>query len=399
MDTRTLGRPQALERSDRTMRSGELVIANARIVLADDVVRGSLRAIDGRIVDVCEGASVPAGALDLGGDHLVAGLIELHTDNLERHLVPRPRTRFPSAPAILAHDAEIIGAGITTVYDALGVGDPYDDGFRAESQSRVLDDIDALAHAGLLRADHFLHVRCELPAENARELFEAFVGRPRLRLISLMDHTPGQRQWTDISHARIYYTGKKGWSEARFEREVELAPQRQAQYAVPNRRHFVDVAREWGIPLATHDDTTEAHVDEAFALGASISEFPTSLVAAVRAKALGLATIAGAPNVVRGGSHSGNVSAAALAAAGLLDVLSSDYVPASLINAAWRLQEAAGFDLPRAMATVTVDAAAAAKLTDRGRIAPGLRADLARVRIHDGQPAIGEVWREGRRVH
>ncbi|MGE3921501.1 MAG: alpha-D-ribose 1-methylphosphonate 5-triphosphate diphosphatase [Lautropia sp.] len=334
-----------------------------------------------------------------GCDYLIPGLIELHTDNLEHHLMPRPKVSFPTVPALLAHDAQIAAAGITTVCDALGVGDPYGDGFRARDQSALLAALAALHEAQLLRADHHLHVRCELPAPNARELFEPFVDHPRLRLISLMDHTPGQRQWLDLAHAETYYTGKKGWTREQFADEVARAPERQRRYAEPHRRHFADYARSTGIRLATHDDTTSAHVAEARALGATISEFPTTLEAARHARAAGLATVAGAPNVVRGGSHSGNVSAAALARAGLLDVLSSDYVPASLIAAAWLLHRNDGLPLPAAVATVTANAADVLGFADRGRLVPGLRADLVRVRVIDGRPVVLAVWVAGRRVH
>jgi len=224
------------------------------------------------------------------------------------------------------------------------------------------------------------------------------MGDRRLRLISLMDHTPGQRQWTDIAHARTYYTGKKGWSERRFEEEIRIAPQRQARHAEPNRAWFAAFARERGVALATHDDTTVAHVDEARALGAAMSEFPTTLVAARHARQLGLSTVAGAPNVVRGGSHSGNVSAIELARAGLLDALSSDYVPGSLLMAAWLLARDAGFSLSEALAVVSLGPARACGLDDRGAIAAGLRGDLVRVKEVDGLPVVREAWREGRRV-
>jgi alpha-D-ribose 1-methylphosphonate 5-triphosphate diphosphatase len=300
--------------------------------------------------------------------------------------------------AVQAHDAEIAAAGITTVLDAIGVGDPYGDGFRAHDQSALLDVLDRLEAAGVLRADHHIHVRCELPAANARVLFEPFAHHRRLRLISLMDHTPGQRQWTDIGHARTYYTGKKGWSDARFDEELRLAPQRQAEHAQPNRAWFADFAREHNVALATHDDTTAAHVDEAHALGAGMSEFPTTLVAARRARELGLSTVAGAPNVVRGGSHSGNVAATDLARAGLLDALSSDYVPSSLLQAAWLLTRDAGFSLPEAMAVVTRHPARACGLADRGELAIGLRADLVRVREVGDLPGVRSVLVGGRRV-
>lgn len=378
--------------------SRDLVLSNARLVLRGEVVSGSVLLREGRIAAIHAGGTAVPGAIDLDGDLLLPGLVEVHTDNLERHVMPRPKVYFPMQAAVQSHDAEIAAAGITTVFDAIGVGDPYDEGFRSRDQSALLQVLDTLDDAGSLRADHLIHVRCELPAPNARTLFEPFVGHRRLKLISLMDHTPGQRQWRDIEHARIYYTGKKGWSDDKFREEVRIAPERQARYAEPHRRWFADFAKQHRIALATHDDTTSAHVDEAKALGAAMSEFPTTLEAARRAKALGLATVAGAPNVVRGGSHSGNVSALALAREGVLDALSSDYVPSSLLLSAWRLHHEAGFGLGDAVHIVARGPALACGLDDRGEIAPGLRADLVRVRLIGDQPAVREVWREGRRV-
>jgi alpha-D-ribose 1-methylphosphonate 5-triphosphate diphosphatase len=376
----------------------EQIFTNARVVLPRETLFGSVCVRDGVIADIEAGLSNAPGALDLDGDWLLPGLVELHTDNLERHVTPRPKVSFPMQGAVQAHDAEVASAGITTVFDAIGVGDPYGDGFRARDQSTLLDVLDRLEAAGVLRADHLIHVRCELPAPNARDLFEPFATHRRLKLVSLMDHTPGQRQWTDIDHARVFYTGRKGWSDSKFDEEVRLAPQRQAQHAEPNRAWFTAFAHQHGVALATHDDTTVAHVDEAHALGASMSEFPTTLAAARRAKELGLSTVAGAPNVIRGGSHSGNVSALELAQAGVLDALSSDYVPSSLLQAAWRLARDGGFGLPEAVAVVSRNPARAAGLTDRGDIAIGQRADLIRVRTLDELPMVREVYVRGRRV-
>lgn len=377
----------------------EHVYTGARIVLRDRVIaHGSVCVRGAEVVDVSATPCRVSGAFDFEGDWLLPGLVEIHTDNLERHVTPRPKVVFPMQGAVTAHDAEIAAAGITTVFDAVGVGDPYGDGFRARDQSTLLDVLDRMDAAGLLRADHLIHVRCELPADNARSLFAAFAGHRRLKLISLMDHTPGQRQWTDIAHARVYYTGKKGWSDAQFDREVELAPRRQAQHAAPNRAWFAGYARAHRIALATHDDTTIEHVDEACVLGAVISEFPTTSVAARRARERGLHTVAGAPNVVRGGSHSGNVAALDLARAGLLDALSSDYVPCSLLQAAWCLPRLAGYSMAEAVSVVSLAPARACGLSDRGEIAPGLRADLLRVREVSGTPVVREVWRGGRRV-
>ncbi|MEY2875085.1 MAG: phosphonate metabolism protein PhnM [Pseudomonadota bacterium] len=376
----------------------EQVMTRARLVLPGEVVTGTVVLRGGCIVEMDRTLSRLPSAIDLDGDFLLPGLVELHTDNLERHAMPRPKVRFPMWGAVQAHDAEVACAGITTVFDAVGVGDPYGQGFRAQNQGELLSVLDALEAAGVLRADHRIHARCELPAANTRALFEPFAHHPRLGLISLMDHTPGQRQWSDLDHARTYYTGKKGWTNAQFDHEVQLAPARQRDHAGPNRDWFAAYARATGLALASHDDTTAAHVDEAHHLGAVISEFPTTLAAARRARAHGLLTLAGAPNVLRGTSHAGNVAAVTLVREGVLDALSSDYVPASLLAAAWQLSREGLLDLPAAVRLVTLQPARAAGLADRGALAPGLRADLVRVREVAGHPAVRAVWNTGRRV-
>ncbi len=373
-------------------------ITNARIVTRDRDFLGNLHAHCGKIAGLDEGALRLAGAEDWNGDYLLPGFIELHTDNLEKHLVPRPKVSWPEFPALLAHDAEVAAAGITTVYDALGVGDVDQAALRGKDMSALMRCIDEAEAADLLRAEHRLHVRCELPAPNAVRLFESFLNNPRVQLMSLMDHTPGQRQWTNVEQARIYYTGKKGWSDEKFDFMVTEAKTLQAQYAKPHREFFVEHARSHNIPLASHDDTTSEHVTEAREAGIAVSEFPTTLEAARAARANALGIVMGAPNVVRGGSHSGNIAAADLAREGLLDVMSSDYVPSSLITAAFILVGKCGFSVARAVATVSANPAQCVGLTDRGEIALGKRADFSRVRVVNGAPSVIAVWRGGKRV-
>ena len=379
------------------------IFKNARLVLADEVVDGSVCIQDGKIQSVDQGNAIHSGGWDMQGDYLMPGFVEIHTDNFERHLMPRPKVQWAEMPALLAHDAEIAAAGITTVFDALGVGDGDPDSLRGSTWDAVLETLEICSQKDLLRADHHIHVRCELPAPNTIDLFEPFQGHPRLSLISLMDHTPGQRQWENIEVARIYYTGKKGWSNEKFERQIQLAEELQERYAEPHRQFFVDYCKTHSIALASHDDTTPAHVMQAHQEGAKVSEFPTTLLAAQTAHALGMLTVMGGPNVVRGGSHSGNVSAADLARNGLLDILSSDYVPGSLLSAVVRLVDDGILDLPHAVSMVSHHAAKATGLNDRGQIATGLRADLIQVRLVDlpdgkRHGVVKSVWREGMRV-
>ncbi len=377
--------------------SHETILTNARVVLPDAVVDGTVVIREGRIAEVQTGRSAAPGAEDLGGELLLPGLVEIHTDNLERHLQPRPSVYWPSPrAAVLAHDAQVAAAGITTVLDAIAVGDYREGGQR---RRMLLDAVDAITRTrehGLFRADHLVHLRCEISDEGAVPLFEEMAANPLVRLVSLMDHTPGQRQWSDMKTYRNFHR-TKNWTEEEFQTHIAEKKAAHDRVAEPNRRRILEGARTHGMALASHDDTTPAHVDEAHADGLTISEFPTTEAAARRARAVGMAIVMGAPNVVRGGSHSGNVSAGELAEAGLLDGLSSDYVPASLLHAAFILAHK-GLGLPAAVATVSRRPAEMVGLPDRGAVIPGRRADLIRVRVVDDLPVVRAVWREGHAV-
>jgi len=378
----------------------DLILTNARVVTRDDVLgTGTVVIRGGLVADVDDRPSAAAGAYDLGGDYLLPGLVEMHTDHMERHFVPRPKVFWPSpVAAVIAHDAQIAASGITTVFDAISCGQ-YSDG--SMRRQMLADQIAAVKHAGaegLLRADHWLHLRCEVADPCVVEIYEPYRADPHVRLVSLMDHTPGQRQWTDISKLK-QFDSDQGWTDAEFEARVRERVAEQALYSHKHRLQVLELVRERAdIILATHDDTTEAHVDEALSEGATISEFPTTFNAATKAHGAGMKTIMGAPNVVRGGSHSGNVSALELAKARVLDGLSSDYVPSSLIQAAFHLADNADMALPACVALVSANVADMVGLPDRGRIAPGQKADLVRVTLADRVPVPREVWRDGRRV-
>lgn len=380
------------------------LITNARIVTAHETIAGTVELREGLIADVQPGRSMLAHAEDWEGDYLLPGLVELHTDNLEKHLEPRPGVRWPAMSALLTHDAQISAAGITTVLDAMGVGD-FD--ARSVRATGLKDTIAALAQARaqrLLRAEHLLHMRCELACDNMLEVVEPFLDDPSVRLVSLMDHTPGQRQWMDIERFRTYTQRNQRWSDEHLQQMVRERQDMQARNALRNRSGLLERCRARAIPLASHDDTVAAHVDEAVKAGVCISEFPTTLAAARAARGHALAIVMGAPNLVRGGSHSGNVSALELAAASLLDCLSSDYVPHSLLHGAFLLRDMAGWSLPRAVATVTRTPARLVGLADRGEIAPGQRADLLRVRETQAGDGAGIVpvpigtWRQAQRI-
>ncbi len=372
------------------------VLANARLVLDEEVVDGHIAFADGRIAAIGTGA---AAGEDMEGDYLIPGLVELHTDHLEVHVAPRPKVRWNITAAIQAHDAQVATSGITTVFDALRVG-LEGDGSLTSADSRELGDAILLAQAeGRLRADHLFHLRCEVSDETAIGGFELFDGLDRVHLVSLMDHTPGQRQFRSLDAYRVYFQGKTGMSDEAFALFQQERRDRAAIWSDRNRRELAERSRALGFVIASHDDATLAHVDEAVRDGVSLAEFPTTVEAAEASRAHGIKVMMGGPNMVRGGSHSGNVSAGELADRGALDILSSDYVPFSMLQSAFVLGERDGWTLPRAIATVSANPAAAVKLADRGRLAEGLRGDVVRVSHAPGAiPVVRAVWREGRRV-
>ncbi len=374
------------------------IIENARIVTAAAEFAGYLLVEKGRIVELGPGKA-PERGLNFEGDYLLPGLVELHTDHLEVHFMPRPGVEWPPLPAVLAHDAQVIGSGITTVFDALRVGNDFDEEKFGVRMKKLAEAVAQAGQAGLTRAEHFLHLRCEIACADVVEEMEPFLDDANLRLVSVMDHTPGQRQFTDISRWKTYYRGKKHASEAVLDATIAKRLALWQRHAAKNRLEVVKRCQQHGIAIASHDDATPAHVEEALRDKMHIAEFPTTMEAAKASHAAGLKVLMGAPNVVRGGSHSGNVAARALAEAGVLDLLSSDYVPQSLLMGAFALREVAALGgLPGALRLVSKNPAEAAGLMDRGEIAPARRADLIRVALVEEQPVVRAAWRGGKRV-
>ncbi|MEM1346140.1 MAG: alpha-D-ribose 1-methylphosphonate 5-triphosphate diphosphatase [Pseudomonadota bacterium] len=382
----------------RPLSQSETVLSNAQIVLPGETVLGSVVVREGLIAAIDTGAS-RSGDIDCAGDYLCPGLIELHTDNLERHLQPRPGVDWPPQAACIAHDAELASVGITTVFDALRVGSLLSGGrSRYGKYARGLcDAILTLRTQGAFRISHFIHLRAEICSETLAEELDEFGPEDRIGILSLMDHTPGQRQFVDPSQHRQYLRGKHGLAEEDIDAHYAHLHDIKARFGTLHEQKAVADARRLGAILASHDDTEVAHVETSLAHGAALAEFPTTEPAARASHEAGIAVMMGAPNYLRGGSHSGNVAAKTLAEAGLLDILSSDYAPSSLLMAAVRLGQDQG-SIAKGLATVTEAPARAASLTDRGRLEVGLRADLVRFRLAGETPALRGLWVKGARV-
>ena len=387
---------------------GETILSNARVVGQREITLGSVLIRDGLIADL--GSSASTAGEDLGGDYLLPGVVELHTDHLEYHIAPRANVQWDPLPAVLASDAQLTASGATTVFDAVRIGGGV--GKRdatVEAARRLADSIELAADAGLLRADHAIHVRCEVAAEDCLNDFAEFTDDPHVRLVSLMDHTPGQRQYANLELFKRYYIAKGHVTEEGFDAFVTPLIERSERYADGHRAAIAKLASERGITLAAHDDATPEHVAESVALGVRISEFPTTVLAASEADSRGQLIVMGAPNIVRGGSQSGNVAAAELLGLGLLHILSSDYVPSSPLQAVFQLAADGALALTDGVRLVSGNPARAVGLDDRGEIAVGRRADLVRIQPHDlpateghprgvRVPVVRGVYRQGERV-
>ena len=373
----------------------ETILTNAILVLPDATLHGTMVIRDDTIAAVDPHRSSALAARNMDGDYLIAGIVDTHTDNLERQVLPRSLARWPSRSAMVAHDAQCAAAGVTTVFDALCLGDLGFDKDRIRTFQDGVIDLDALSEADLLKAEHFLHLRCEVPALDMLELFDSVADHILVRMVSLMDHSPGVGQYANLDFYRALRR-RGGLDDEYIERRIlELQEQRQ-RTRIPHRRALLDRIAARNIAIASHDDRTEEEIAENAADGIDISEFPVTMEAARAAKAAGMQVIAGAPNIVRGGSHSGNVAAADLLENGAVDAFASDYVPNSLVEAAFHCARRIG--LPEAIALVTDKPARLAGLDDRGRLEPGQRADVVRVRVHEGLPVVRQVWRAGERV-
>ena len=366
--------------------------------MADQVLTGAVTIEDGVICDISEGDHVPTGALDCAGDFVIPGLVELHTDNVERHIEPRPKVDWPHLSALIAHDAELASTGITTVFDAMRVGSIHSAKERSIDYARKLaDELLAARAQGYFKISHFLHLRAEICSETLLEELASFGLSDRVGIVSLMDHTPGQRQFRDLNALKIYVAKKRAMNDTEFAEHVETLLGLQKRLGAKHAVGAVQHAQRLGAVLASHDDTTADHVGTSASNGVGFAEFPTTVEAAAACRIHGIAVMMGAPNLIRGRSHSGNVAALELAKADLLDIVSSDYVPSALLLSAFHLADL-WKDLPRAISTVTSNPAKAVRLNDRGALKAGLRGDVLRVHKIGQTPLLRGVWSQGNKV-
>ena len=369
------------------------LLTHARVVFANEVRDDVAILIDNGIIAAIDPqAAGNTRALDLSGHLLVPGLIDLHCDALEKEVEPRPGVHFPLDFACAQADKRNAVAGITTVFHALSFAN-HELGVR---NNAFAAEIARAVHAWQTHAlvDNRVHVRYEVTDETAPPLLTELLQQRHASLLSFMDHSPGQGQFQDVAAYRAYLARTYKTSDAEF--ETLLADKQAAAAGTMERMTtLAALAKQQGVSIASHDDDSAEKVKALASLGAVISEFPTNLAAAQAARAQGMATLFGAPNILRGKSQSGNMRALDAVLEGVADCLCGDYSAAALLPSVLMLPELAGIGLADAIALVTRNPARAAGLTDRGEIAVGKRADLVAVKHLGGLPQADRVWVAG----
>jgi len=371
-------------------------LTHARIVLADQVLEdASLLIEDGRIDAIGPIAFGDAVELDLGGRLLLPGMIDLHCDAIEKEAEPRAGVMFPLDVACAQIDRRNAAAGITTPFHALSFAHAEWGVRNNDTAAALVRQMHAFRPHGLV--DNRIHVRYEITDASALPYILTLIDEACIELLSLMDHTPGQGQFRHLEKYVAYLMGNHGSSREAAERLAE-EKLRARETADDRVMALMERARAAGVPMASHDDDNADRVATMKRLGASMSEFPIDLDTARAAHAAGLATILGAPNVMRGGSQSGNMRALDAIEAGVADCLCADYAPATMLAAVMALVSRGPLSLPEAVRLVSLGPARAAGLEDRGEIATGLRADLIMIDEPGGVPVVTATWCGGRPV-
>jgi alpha-D-ribose 1-methylphosphonate 5-triphosphate diphosphatase len=371
-------------------------ITNGAIVGENEVLTGMDLIVDGdTIADIVPSGGLPASSgavVDARGAYLMPGFVDIHADYIERMAAPRPTSLMDFSLSLREAERELATHGITTMFHSLSFFDHvvFDSNpIRDPENTKRFIDIIGGSHESKHLIRHRFHARFEIDNLRRVEEIRGYIRDGKVHLISFMDHTPGQGQYRDLEMYRGTIKGYRGLSDDEIDREI-LHLQGKVKLEASVIRAIADLALSNGIAVASHDDDSLEKLAFVHGLGATISEFPITLEAAREARRLGMRTVVGAPNVLLGGSHSGNLSAVEAVRGGCVDILCSDYYPAALLHSVFSLAEKQGLGLPAATRLATLHPAMAVNMGDRlGSLVPGKKADLILVeKIGDGFPVV-----------
>ncbi len=349
-------------------------IIRSKNVLIDDCFKSADIVIqDNKITSVNNYQTLDV-AIDLGERRIVPGFVDLHGDAIEKEIEPRPGARFLTSMAVVELDKKLSMAGVTTMYHAIGFNDEELNKGRGTQQSKELIEEIFKANKNHLGVDNLVHARFEITSESSLETIKQLIIDRKVDMLSIMDHSPGQGQFKTLESWKKYHLSAYEIADEDVE---EYLKNKTSKDKVGIVEELVNFGIEHKIPVLSHDDDCEEKLNTLKNLGVTFSEFPLSMEVAKKAKEMNISTGMGAPNVVRGGSQSGNIAAKVLVEQGVCDYLCSDYHPASLLMSPYRLKEDVGLSLEQGFAMITTTPAKLAGLNDRGEIAEGKLADIA----------------------
>ncbi|MCZ8376980.1 MAG: alpha-D-ribose 1-methylphosphonate 5-triphosphate diphosphatase [Beijerinckiaceae bacterium] len=310
---------------------------------------------------------------DAAGLLVLPGMVDIHGDAFERQIMPRPGVGFPIPMALLDTDRQLVANGITTACH--GVTCSWEPGLRGQENANALIEAVAQLRPDLM-ADTHVHLRHETFNLDGEAVLAGWIAGGRLRVLAFNDHMEGVVKTTTGKKSKLgRMVERSGLDEAAFVGLVDTLWARREEVADSVRR-IAGLAREAGLIMLSHDDRNPAERQAYRALGCAIAEFPMTEETAAEAVRAGEATVFGAPNVVRGGSHTGCPAAAEMVAKGLATILASDYYYPAMAQAVWRLDQEGICPLAEGWALVSRNPARHLGFTDRGSLAEGLRADL-----------------------
>lgn len=374
---------------------------NAHIILRDRIIYPGWLAIDQTVITAYGELPIPseyanASAVDLDGAYIMPGIIDLHCDIIEKMVQPRPGVMLDTGLALHVTDRLLLSSGVTCEFHSLSLDDAE---FGVRNDEFVRDFIAHITHARHPLIKHLVHARVEISSTRGTDTLATIITEPVVKLVSIMDHSPGQGQYVSDESFRFYVAKTTGRNDDEID-QIIAHKQLQRQYIPERIATVVALCRQHNIPIATHDDDTVAKIAEWNNLNIRISEFPTTMIAAHAAHQSGMHVGMGAPNVLRGKSSGGNLSARDALIDGVVDWLCADYYPAALLPAAFLITQLGIYTLPEAIALITTNPAIAVGIGHTtGQIAVGLSADLCIVRVIDNLPIVEMVYVDGTRVY
>lgn len=378
-----------------------LFIENASIVTPNEVIdNGTLTIIDGRIEHIGN-RQAPAclQTLDARGAMLMPGFVDIHSDAIETAIQPRPGGKFPVAMALRELDRTLVACGITTMYHSLSFCDNLQTGLRnSENCAELIRNVNA--EASRLCANTKVHLRYEITETAALPLVESLIEDNQVHFFSLMDHTPGQGQFVDVEQFRLYYGKVRGKNPEELDALIDLRIKARRNFNDSPLLRLTRLCRQQGLRVASHDDDTEDKVRWNQLLGVSLAEFPVTLEAARLARDLGMHVSLGAPNILRGGSATGNLSAREAIEKGYGSIICSDYAPMAMIHAGITLVQIGLVDIVEMSHMLSRNPAHAAGIdSETGSIEEGKSADLVLIQLEDRYPVILRTLVAGRQVY